>query len=157
MGYAIFTARKLMLTNRLSQLNFRIMQLSQQQQTLSQAAGDFQRAMSAQKAYFNNLGNQQMNIFMGMLQNGQLNANGNNTTENNIFQQIQEQIQKTYMTNSYFDFMSQARMQNIKNIEDQIEQEMKTLETQQKAVSTELKSVEDAESKAIENAAPKFA
>ena len=133
------------------------MQLSQQQQTLSQAAGDFQRAMSAQKAYFNNLGNQQMNIFMGMLQNGQLNANGNNTTENNIFQQIQEQIQKTYMTNSYFDFMSQARMQNIKNIEDQIEQEMKTLETQQKAVSTELKSVEDAESKAIENAAPKFA
>ena len=157
MGYAIFTARKLMLTNRLSQLNFRIMQLSQQQQTLSQAAGDFQRAMSAQKAYFNNLGNQQMNIFMGMLQGGQLNSNGNNADVNSIFQQIQEQIQKTYMTNSYFDFMSQARMQNIKNIEDQIEQEMKTLETQQKAVSTELKSVEDAESKAIENAAPKFA
>ena len=133
------------------------MQLSQQQQTLSQAAGDFQRAMSAQKAYFNNLGNQQMNIFMGMLQGGQLNSNGNNADVNSIFQQIQEQIQKTYMTNSYFDFMSQARMQNIKNIEDQIEQEMKTLETQQKAVSTELKSVEDAESKAIENAAPKFA
>ncbi len=157
MGYAIFTARKLMLTNRLSQLNFRIMQLSQQQQTLSQAAGDFERAMSAQKAYFNNLGNQQMNIFMGMLQGGQLNSNGNNANVNSIFQQIQEQIQKTYMTNSYFDALSQSKMQNIKNIEDQIEQEMKTLETQQKAVSTELKSVEDAESKAIENAAPKFA
>ena len=157
MGYAIFTARKLMLTNRLSQLNFRIMQLSQQQQTLSQAAGDFERAMSAQKAYFNNLGNQQMNIFMGMLQGGQLNSNGNNADVNSIFQQIQEQIQKTYMTNSYFDALSQSKMQNIKNIEDQIEQEMKTLETQQKAVSTELKSVEEAESKAIENAAPKFA
>lgn len=157
MGYAIFTARKLMLTNRLSQLNFRIMQLSQQQQTLSQAAGDFERAMSAQKAYFNNLGNQQMNIFMGLLQGGQLNSNGNNANVNSIFQQIQEQIQKTYMTNSYFDALSQSKMQNIKNIEDQIEQEMKTLETQQKAVSTELKSVEDAESKAIENAAPKFA
>lgn len=133
------------------------MQLSQQQQTLSQAAGDFERAMSAQKAYFNNLGNQQMNIFMGMLQGGQLNSNGNNADVNSIFQQIQEQIQKTYMTNSYFDALSQSKMQNIKNIEDQIEQEMKTLETQQKAVSTELKSVEDAESKAIENAAPKFA
>ncbi len=157
MGYAIFTARKLMLTNRLSQLNFRIMQLSQQQQTLSQAAGDFQRAMSAQKAYFNNLGNQQMNIFMGMLQNGQLNANGNNTTENNIFQQIQEQIQKTYMTNSYFDFMSQARMQNIKNIEDQIEQERETLQTQVKAVENELKTVQEGEDKALERSAPKFA
>lgn len=157
MGYAIFTARKLMLTNRLSQLNFRIMQLSQQQQTLSQAAGDFQRAMSAQKAYFNNLGNQQMNIFTGMLQNGQLNANGNNTTANNIFQQIQEQIQKTYMTNSYFDFMSQARMQNIKNIEDQIEQERETLQTQATAVQHELDKVQEAEDKAIERSAPKFA
>ena len=133
------------------------MQLSQQQQTLSQAAGDFQRAMSAQKAYFNNLGNQQMNIFTGMLQNGQLNANGNNTTANNIFQQIQEQIQKTYMTNSYFDFMSQARMQNIKNIEDQIEQERETLQTQAKAVQNELDKVQESEDKAIERSAPKFA
>ena len=57
MGYAIFTARKLMLTNRVNQLNFRIMQLSQQQQTLANNAANMERSMASMKNLFSNIGN----------------------------------------------------------------------------------------------------
>ena len=57
MGYAIFTARKLMLTNRVNQLQMRIMQLSQQQQTLSDNAGRLERAIANTRNLFSNIGN----------------------------------------------------------------------------------------------------
>ena len=152
MGYAIFAARKLSLTNRLNQLNFRIMQLSQQQMTLSQAAGDMERVLSAQKNYMNNVNNAMLNNLFNM--NGQ---NGSGGATNNIFQQAMQQIQQTYLQNSMMDLLAGNKMQEVKNIETQIELERKTLETQAKAVETELKQVEEAENKAIERSAPKFA
>ena len=57
MGYAIFTARKLMLTNRVNQLSMRILQLSQQQQTLADNAARMERAMAATRNLFSTIGN----------------------------------------------------------------------------------------------------
>ena len=65
MGYAIFTARKLMLTNRINQMNFRLMQLSQQQQTLSDLSAQMERSIAARRNLFSNI----TNMFqMGMQQ-----------------------------------------------------------------------------------------
>ena len=61
------------------------------------------------------------------------------------------------MTNQTMEAINQSKMQQIKDMENQIELEMKSLETQLKAAQAELKSVEEQESKNIENAAPKFA
>ena len=61
------------------------------------------------------------------------------------------------MTSQTMDAINQSKMQQIKDMENQIELEMKSLETQLKAAQAELKSVEEQESKNIENAAPKFA
>lgn len=150
MGYAIFAARKLSLTNRLNQLNFRIMQLSQQQQTLSQTAGDMERVLSMQKSFFNNMGQLAMNNMFMQQQTGQ-------KMDPSIFSQVMQQVQQMYMMNSYMDWQASSQMRQIKDRENLIELERKTLETQAKAVENELKQVEESETKAIERSAPKFA
>ena len=150
MGYAIFAARKLSLTNRLNQLNFRIMQLSQQQQTLSQTAGDMERVLSMQYSFFNNMGQLAMNNMFMQQQTGQ-------KMDPSIFSQVMQQVQQMYMMNSYMDWQASSAMRQVKDRENLIELERKTLETQAKAVQTELQKVEEAEDKAIERSAPKFA
>ena len=58
-----------MLTNRINTINFRVMQLSQQQQTLAQAAGNLQRSVAMMKNIFGTIGDTvsrgfQMNTLM---------------------------------------------------------------------------------------------
>ena len=178
MGYAIFTARKLMLTNRVNQLQMRIMQLSQQQQTLSDNAGRLERAMANTRTLFSNIGNMfQMGFNM---RQQQINAQIFEAMQNNDGQIDQATMQNALasmgsllngganfmttpagmfmaMTNQTMEAINQSKMQQIKDMENQIELEMKSLETQLKAAQAELKSVEEQESKNIENAAPKFA
>ncbi len=166
MGYAIFAARKLSLTNRLNQLNFRIMQLSQQQMTLSQAAGDRQRYLSYTKNVFNNMTNAAVNNFLTEQkaqfekqygQNGINDPAAFSNAMNNMWSQINLFSNTINQSNQALDLSASYEMGKIKNIENQIELERKTLETQAKAVETELKQVEEAENKAIERSAPKFA
>lgn len=161
MGYAVFTARKLMLTNRINQLNFRIMQLSQQQQTLSKAAGDKERQVSWVKSMFNSIGNaftQRLNIQTqgAMMQAGsdpqqlQNLLSGSYAMQNAMAQQFQ-------FAGMMIDFQSSGELQRVKDMENQIELERKNLETQVQALSAERQSVEKAEENEIKNSAPKFA
>lgn len=163
MGYAIFTARKLMLTNRINQINFRIMQLSQQQQTLAKAAGDMERNLSWAKNLFSNIGNmftqglqQQMNMAAyGLTQGG-------NTQELSSFlsggyQAMQNSTMYFSLVGQMMDMSSQNQLRNVKDMENQIELERKSLETQVKALTAERESVEKAEDNEIKNSAPKFA
>lgn len=178
MGYAIFTARKLMLTNRINQVNFRIMQLSQQQQSLAQAAGDKQRCIAWAKNMFSTIGNSltsgiQMNM-MGMSNSIMSNLGikqGDTLTDEQQKQmqaEMEKEMKKSYLamagTQNFFnglsqmiDFSTQNELRNINNMENQIELERKNLETQVKAMTAELESVEKAEDNAIKNSAPKFA
>ena len=173
MGYAIFTARKLMLTNRLNQLKFRIMQLSQQQETLAQAAGDKQRSVSWTKNMFASIGNifttaqeQQKNAAMWQLQQ-KMATSGGKLDEKDAATLTQLLSGQSFanspmgtlfnVANQMIDMESTNEMRRIKDMENQIELERKTLETQVAAMQGELKSVEDAENKEIERSAPKFA
>lgn len=167
MGYAIFTARKLMLTNRINQISFRLLQLSQQKQTLAQATGDKQRALAYTKSIFNNMGQQAMMGYQSQqMQLGQQLSQPGLTPERRA--ELSKLLSDTYQNmngignifnsyNSYMDMASSYELQFIKDKETQIDLEMKTLETQQKAMTAELQEVEKKEDSEIKNSAPKFA
>ncbi len=171
MGYAIFTARKLMLRNRINQINFRMMQLAQQQQTLADQAGRWERAISNTRAVFSSIGNMFQtgmnmmlnNKMMQMAQGGQVDMNqlgnllngvmasgGNNFMNSPVF---------TYMNamNQMIEIQNQDRLRQVKDMENQIELQMKSLETQLKAAQAEMDQVEKAEGNEIKNSAPQFA
>ncbi len=162
MGYAIFAARKIMLTNRINNLNFRIMCLSQKQQTLSDISGkmqsyfgQMQMMLGVQNSGFNNPMNQMMlmqqagNMFSG--------GNGNNNAMGSIFQSFQAQQQQQSMYQMMLSMQAEGMMAPVAAEENQIEQERKRLETQVKAATAELEQVEKAEDDQIKKSAPKYA
>ena len=179
MGYAIFTARKLMLTNRVNQLNARIMQLCQQQQTLANNAANMERSMASMKTLFSNIGNifqmgmtMQQNTAMAALTQKMQSTNGD-FNDADIQAGLKGMI-GTYLggganffstglgmslqlMNQSMETVNQTKMQQIKDMENQIELQRKSLETQLAAAQEELKAVEKAEEKQIESSAPKFA
>lgn len=172
MGYAIFTARKLMLTNRINQINFRVMQLSQQQQTLADNAAQMERAISNTKSLFSNIGNavamsqQQMGTALQQqlfknLQNGE-------TVDPALMGQLGSLLggggfmnspagMALNLMNQTIEMTSQNQLRQVKDMENSIELERKNLETQLKAMTTERDKIEEAEGKECERSAPKFA
>ena len=178
MGYAIFTARKLMLTNRVNQLNARIMQLSQQQQTLSDNAGRLERAIANTRNLFSSIGNafqmgftmQQQALNMSMMKALQESGGDmNNAAVQSALASMGSLLNGganfmatpmgmgLTMMNQSINALNESKMRQIKDMENQIELERKSLETQLAAAQKELESVEKAEEKALDNAAPKFA
>ncbi len=175
MGYAIFTARKLMLTNRVNQLSMRIMQLTQQQQTLANSAANHERAIANMRSLFSNIGNifqmgmtMQQNVAMQALSK-QVQAGGGNidtATLNQLmgsylngganFMSTPAGMALTLM-NQAIEVQEQGKMRQIKDMETQIELQRKSLETQLAAAQKELEAVEKQEEKEIERSAPKFA
>ena len=175
MGYAIFTARKLMLTNRINQLNFRIMQLTQQQQTLANSAANHERAIANMRTLFGNIGNifqmgmtMQQNVAMQALSQ-QVQTNGgqiDTATLNQLmgnalngganFMNTGAGIALKLMQQS-IEIQEQGKMRQVKDMENQIELQMKSLYTQVAAAQKELESIEKQEEKEIERSAPKFA
>ena len=173
MGYAIFTARKLMLTNRINQMNFRLMQLTQQQQTLSDRAAQMERAIAANRNLFSNMANmfqmgmQQMQnttMYQLGLQNmaqggmGDMSSIGSLLGGFNGFNMMNNPMTLTlnYIQQQQ-QLVSENNMRQVKEQENQIELQRKSLETQLAAAQKELEKVEEAEQKNIDRSAPKFA
>ena len=170
-----------MLTNRINQINYRMMQLSQQQQTLANNAATLERALANQKTVFQTIGNvwqshltmqqqQQTTAMYAILQNSELSAeerqtqltamtqafgglglngmfNFATTPQGMIFTAMQQQMET----------INQTKLQQVKDMENEIQLQMKSLETQLKAAQEELQQVEKAEENNIKNSAPKFA
>lgn len=170
MGYAIFTARKLMLRNRINQINFRMMQLSQQQQTLADQAGRWERAIANTRTMFSNIGNMfQMGMNMAMqgqmqglqqniLSGGQMNMAGLGGMLNggmNFFATPMGSYLN--LMNQSVEMANQNQLKQVKDMENQIELQMKSLETQVKAAAAEMEQVEKAEDNEIKKSAPQFA
>lgn len=174
MGYAIFTARKLMLTNRINQISFRIMQLTQQQQTLADNAAQKERAIANTRNLFSNIGNafqmgmqMQQNaamqgLYQSIQQNGgtpdaaSMNAIGSMLNGGNNFMATPMGMFMNIMNQS-IEISSQNDLRQVKEMENQIELQRKSLETQLNAAQKELEKVEQQEEKNIERSAPKFA
>lgn len=174
MGYAIFTARKLMLTNRINQINFRMMQLSQQQQTLADQASRWERAIANTRSLFNNIGNMfQMGINMAL--QGQMqqlyssNVSGGGSFDPSSMNAIGSMLNGgnnffatplgsyMMMMQSSIEMSNQNQLRQVKDMENQIELQMKSLETQLKAAQAEMENVEKAEDNEIKKSAPQFA
>ena len=179
MGYAIFTARKLMLTNRVNQLSMRILQLSQQQQTLADNAARMERAMAATRNLFSTIGNafqmgmtMQQNILSQQLSQSIQNNGGK--TDSPEAKALYTQMLGMYMNgggnfmstgpgmllssmNQMMETVNENKMRQVKDMETQIELQRKSLETQLNAAQKELEKVEQQEDKEIERSAPKFA
>lgn len=179
MGYAIFTARKLMLTNRIAQLNFRRMQLSQQQQTLADNAAKLERAIANTKNLFSTIGNvfqmgmtMQQNTNM-MLLSQQMQNTGGDFNDPAIKAQLGNMLGSYFnggnnfmstglgmtlgLMNQSIETVNASKLQHIKDLENQIELQAKSIETQLQAAQKELEAVEKQEEKECERSAPKFA
>ena len=154
MGYAIFSARKIMLSTRINNLQFRLMALSQQKQNLAQLSSSMQQ-------YFGNISMMLGSGYgMGMgLMNGLANSvfgmfMGNSA--NNIFGSMGYNNQIA-AAQQMLGMQSQAMLKPVAAQENMIDNEMKTIETQLKAAQAEIEQVEKAEDNAIKQSAPKFA
>ncbi len=137
MGYAIMSARKILLTNRINRLNFQIMCLGEAQNSLSQQMGNYQRMIS----YYNNQNSfaQSLAMLCGItnMMSGQGGYNFNFTGE------------------SFLPLFGQYA--TVAMVEDDIEAQKKQLETQLQVATKELEAVEKAEEQAIGRATPKYA
>ena len=165
MGYAVFTARKIMLNTQINNLQFRLMALSQQKQNLSQYSSNMQQQFGNMSMmlgsgmngfgggiFGNMLGGLGMGLMGGM--SGMAGMYGGGV--GNIFAQSAYN-QATYMQQMQLSAMGQAMLKPVAMAETQIDNQMKSIETQLKAKQAELDKVEEAEGKAIEKSAPKFA
>ena len=170
MAYGIFTARKLMLVNRINQMQYRLMQLSQQQMSLADSAAQHERAAASRKNLLSNFSN----IFqMGLEQKRQNQLKEYYQQAKSADVQISESVMMNMlqstdpmkdprmyaltMLNQVEESRSGAILRQVKEMENEIQLQMKSLETQLAAAQAELKTVEDTERKNIENSAPKFA
>ena len=151
------------------------MQLSQQQQTLSDNAGRLERALSNTRNLFSSIGNMfqsgmqaqqyQMNMTLSQaISSGNIKPDSDQAKQ--AYQQMYMMNQSMMnhpllmtlnLMNQSMEIVNQGKLQQIKDMENQIELERKSLETQLAAAQKELESVEKAEEKAIDRAAPKFA
>ena len=153
MGYAIFAARKIMLTSRINNLNWRIMCLSQKQQSLSDISGRMQEYFGTMSMA---LGKRCESIFKG--QNLGAQWNNQNASE------LDELYSKSFLYRDTFANMhaqlnaaQQIIMKPVAAQENQIDLERKRLETQLQSASKELEAVEQQEKTEIDRSAPKYA
>ena len=180
--YAIFTMRKLQLTQRINQLQYRQIQIQQRLTDLAAYAGNIAdgiitpgefmnspasifgvqlnflnssipkalfEAGSATNMYMNNIHN--MNVLSG----GQYGTAVDPSNPQSLY------VNQFFIFNSFLkqalEAAGKAEAAKIKKLETEIQQEKLQIDTQLKAAETELKNVEEAESKGIEASAPKYA
>lgn len=180
--YAIFTMRKLQLTQRINNLQFRLMELSQRLQDLSVYSGNVADGIispseftsspasifGANMNFFNNsvpkalfeasrssqMYNAQM-MNMNAASGGQYGMAVDPSNPNSIY------ANQYFVFNAFFkqalDAAGKAEAAKVKRLETDITNQKLMIETQLKAADTELQKVEEQETKNIERTAPKYA
>ncbi len=180
--YAIFTMRKLQLTQRINNLQYRLMELSQKLQDLSVYAGNVADGVispdefmsspasifGANMNFFNNSVPQALfeasrssqiynaNVMnMNAASGGQYGMLVDPSNPNSIY------ANQYFVFNSFFkqalDAAGKAEAAKVKRLETDINNQKLMIETQLKAAEAELQKVEEQESKNIERTAPKYA
>lgn len=180
--YAIFTMRKLQLTQRINNLQYRLMELSQRLQDLSVYAGNVADGIispgefmsspasifganlnffnnSVPKALFQASRSSQMynaNLLnMNAASGGQYGMAVDPTNPQSIY------ANQFFVFNAFFkqalDAAGKAEAAKVKKLETEITNQKLMIETQLKAADIELQKIEEQESKNIERTAPKYA
>ena len=180
--YAIFTMRKLQLTQRINSLQYRLMQISQKLQDLAVYAGNVADGVISPSEFMNSpasifgvnmnfLNNSvpkalyQASMSTQMYTNNIINLNNASggqyayaldpSNPNSIYNN------QFFVFNSFFkqalDAAGKAEAAKVKRFETDLQNEKLMIDTQLKAAEKELESVEKAEEKGIERSTPKYA
>lgn len=180
--YAIFTMRKLQLTQRINNLQYRLMQISQKLQDLSVYAGNVADGLITPSEFMNSpasIFGVNMNYFNSSVPKALYQASmSTNMYNNNILRMNQmsggqyalavdpsrpDSIfnNQFFIFNSFFkqalDAAGKAEAAKVKRLESDLQAEKLTIDTQLKAAEKELESVEKAEEKGIDRSTPKYA
>ena len=180
--YAIFTMRKLQLTQRINNIQYRLMQLSQRMSDLAIYSGNVADGIISPSEFMNSpasIFGVNMNFFNNSVPKALYQAsqasqafnmnlmNMNGMSGGQYGMAIDPSNPSTFMPNQFFVFNSffkqaldaagKAEAAKIKRLETDIQTQKMQLETQLKAAQTELDTVEKAEETGIKNSVPKYA
>lgn len=168
MGFLIFAYRKLYLKNKINELGYQALLLSQKKQTITSQINMVQQAMSSGKESINmfassEMGQMQQDLYKkygnmddktGQFKFNQgMDSTGYNTEMNNNMQMLQ---QKYAYANSVFAAQEEGMLRQLNSIDTQISNQLAAIDTQMKQLTPELESVEKAETDAAKSEAPKF-
>lgn len=178
--YAIYTMRKLMLTNRVNTLNMKLMQISQKTQDLAayaaniadgiitpeEAANSPASIFNRQSAYMrvttpNALTQANMATQQYMMQYNALNAGSNGAVANTIDPSGATSTPNPTMLMSSFykqamDAAAQNEQKRIDALEKELDQQRLSIQTQLTAAQTELDEVTKSEEGAIKASTPHY-
>ena len=178
--YAIYTMRKLMLTNRINTLNYKLMQISQKTQDLAAYAANISDGIITPEEAANSpasLFKRQSLYMTTTVQNAMNQANLATQTYMNQYNAMNQASGGTVantidptgttsvpnqalLTNAYFKQAMDAAAKNeekkIQVLEKELDQQRLSIETQLKAAQAELEQVEKAEDQGIKASAPKY-
>lgn len=155
MGWVTLSLRKMVLTQRVSQLEHRLTKLSQQQQTLANSSAYTERAIGLEKteAYNSLIDNysQGLNDVAGAFNQG----SSAGVQELMQYQVQMQQSQLDYMYNkmvidSVFTQKEQALQDKVNDKQTYLELEQEQVETQLEAARAELQQLDEAVSTDIE-------
>ena len=154
MGWVTLSLRKMVLTQRVSELENRLTKLSQEQQTLANSSSYQERALGLRRQYaYKNL----MSNYSDGLNNIQWGIAGGNGNMSEMMQyQVQlQQSQLDYMYNkmmidSVFTAQEQALQDQVNDKQTYLELEQEQVETQLEAARAELEQLDEAVSQDIE-------
>ena len=156
MGWVTLSLRKMVLTQRVSQLENRLLHLSQEQQTLANSSAYTERAIGLEKqeAYTS-----LMNNYSGSLNNISDFVSSGTASDPASLIQYQAQMQQSqldYMYNkmvidSVFTQKEQALQDQVNNKQTYVELEQEQVETQLEAARAELEQLDEACSQDIQS------
>ena len=180
--YAIFTMRKLHLTQRINDLQFKLMQISQKFTDLSVYAGNVADGVISPSEFLNSpasIFGVNMNFFNNSVPKALFEAsqasqaynmnllNMNSASGGHYGMAVDSSNPQAIFANQFFVFSAffkqaldaagKAEAANIKRIEADIQAQKQMIETQLKAAQAELQEVEKQEDANIKASAPKYA
>ncbi len=156
MGWVTLSLRKMVLTQRVSQLENRLLTLSQEEQTLANSSAYQERAIGLEKqeAYSNLASNYSTSLtdVSDILSSG-------TTTDVSALAQYQTQLQEQQLSYMYekmvidsvFTQEEQALQDQVNNKQTYLELEQEQVETQLEAARAELEQLDEACSQDIES------
>ena len=162
MGFLIFAYRKLFLTRKINDLQFKSMMLSQRKQDITANINTISEVMSSGKELLNAISSKylstiQQEIMSKYYDGSKLKQGVDQTYVYNEYQRETSDIMaRASMCNSIFEGNNKAQLKQLNSQDTQIETQIKNNDSQLAQLNSELQSVEKAEDAAAKSEAPKF-
>lgn len=168
MGFLIFAYRKLVLKNKINDLGYQALLISQRKQTVTSQITSLEEGFQQAKQTINMLASSEMGQMQKSLydkygkrddKTGQFIFNEKmDSTSMNMEMNTQMQVlqQKYAYANSIFEGNEKGMLDRLHIEDKQLESQQATIDTQMKQLTPELAEVEKGETEAAKAEAPKF-